>query len=886
MGRNLVYIVLFFLITASLWAQNHLKGAVVSLDNIPLGNASVVVKDENNKTQSFSFSDEQGKYHIEIKNIGSFTIEVNRMGFEKSNKVLLVKENQNQYEMDFHLVEATDILQEMIIEIDNPVQVHGDTIVYDAKAFSTGREQVVEDLLKNIPNVTVEKDGTIKYNNVQIEKVMVEGDDFFNRGYSLLTKNMPNKPLNKVEILKNYSNNKLLKGVEQSDKVAINLTIDDEYRNIWFGDITLGYGIVTENRYKVKGNLMNFGKKYKSFLTYGLNNVGADDVGRLDNMFYNNEEMESIGNYKNNNSLMNLNGNRVGLLKDERTRINNAEFVSLSTIIPLSEKFKIKVVGFLGGDENYAFNRQMSVTDVEGTYFENIETNNFKSHLKNTYVSLLGSYDISKTTMLQFGSVWNQGKTDDLNELTFNGIRTLERLETKNSFTDQKITYTHKWKDRNVILVKTRYFSNNIPQLYNIDDYLMGDLFLFDADAMRNNIKNKKTYLGVEADIKFKQKRGDLFEFQFGYDHQDHSVATNFQLFDGTESFSPNGFQANTNYILGDAYLKTGYSWIWEKVTLNSKIEAHQLFNIFQSIGGEKKQNPFYTNPQVNFSWDVTPTHTLTASYRLRFRNTSLTEVNDSYLLTSSRSFHKGLGEFKLTDDQMAYIGYGIRHYINRYNFSLSLQYSTQSNLITYRSLVEQNSSLTQNILIKGGESYGGNFSSSFYWRDIKSQFNFQFNYSQSTFFNEVNNSGLRKNKGIFQRYKFDWASKFKIPFNFFVGTEWTESKIVSPDFENSSLYGLSYVELFYQLNDKMDIKINTEQYYFGNLEKGKRSYFFSDAEIIYKMKDDKYAISIIAKNLFNTENFTTFFVNELGYSSNSYRLMPRYVLVTFKIRF
>ena len=63
-------------------------------------------------------------------------------------------------------------MEDLVIEIDNPIQLRGDTLVYDAKAFSTGREVVVEDLLKNIPGITVEKDGKIKFEDTEIEKVM------------------------------------------------------------------------------------------------------------------------------------------------------------------------------------------------------------------------------------------------------------------------------------------------------------------------------------------------------------------------------------------------------------------------------------------------------------------------------------------------------------------------------------------------------------------------------------------------------------------------------------------------------------------------------------------------------------------------------------------
>src|SRR5690606_22481427 len=331
---------------------------------------------------------------------------------------------------------------------------------------------------------------------------------------------------------------------------------------------------------------------------------------------------------------------------------------------------------------------------------------------KKGYVNLLATYDVSKTQMLQIGSVYNQGNTNNYNDLTFNGVNTLEKLQTKNTFFDQKLTYTHKWKDKNVVLLKGRFFTNKIPQFYNINDYLMGDLFAFDADAMNNHIKNDKTFAGLEADFKLKQKNDDLIEFQVGLEHSKQSMNTIFNLFDDGIAFRPEGFQTDSSFALTDLYAKSSYTWKW---------------------------NTFKVNPSLNFNWDVTPTHVFSGSYMINYRNTSFTDVNDTYLLTSSRSFLRGLGSFKLTDYQNANLGYSIRHYLNRYRFSFNLNYRKQSNVLTNRSFIEQSSSLSESVLIKGGDTYGASFASNFYFRKLKSNLKLEGSYSMSTFFNEIN---------------------------------------------------------------------------------------------------------------------------------------------------
>jgi hypothetical protein len=115
-----------------------------------------------------------------------------------------------------------------VITRTNPIRLKKDTIEYNAQTFSNGTEKNVEELLKKLPGITVQSDGKIKFGNREVERVMIENDDLFEKGYQTLTQNMPSKPLDKVQVLQNYSKNKLLKNVENTDRIALNLTLKDD----------------------------------------------------------------------------------------------------------------------------------------------------------------------------------------------------------------------------------------------------------------------------------------------------------------------------------------------------------------------------------------------------------------------------------------------------------------------------------------------------------------------------------------------------------------------------------------------------------------------------------------------------------------------------------
>lgn len=90
----------------------------------------------------------------------------------------------------------------------------------------------------------------------------------FGKGYKILTKNMPVNPIDKIELLQKYSNNKHLKGIENSNKVALNLTLKEDFKRRWFGNVQAGHNIGALGRYEARSNLINFGNKSKYLLLF------------------------------------------------------------------------------------------------------------------------------------------------------------------------------------------------------------------------------------------------------------------------------------------------------------------------------------------------------------------------------------------------------------------------------------------------------------------------------------------------------------------------------------------------------------------------------------------------------------------------------------------
>lgn len=225
-----------------------------------INSASLVLKDSLSKSIiAFTYSDKNGDYKLKTQNNRNFILEINSLGYSSETVPIKLAPNQSQLRVDVYMRSEAESLNEVVIQAEQPISVKKDTINFKTKYFVDGTEQTVEDLLKKIPGLNVDSEGTIKLGNQEIEKLMIDGDDLFERGYKILSKNMPAYPIEEVELLKNYSNNHLLKGVEESDKVALNLKLDEKSKRIWFGNLESSIG--NDSFYQLKGNLMNFGKK-------------------------------------------------------------------------------------------------------------------------------------------------------------------------------------------------------------------------------------------------------------------------------------------------------------------------------------------------------------------------------------------------------------------------------------------------------------------------------------------------------------------------------------------------------------------------------------------------------------------------------------------------
>lgn len=272
--RVSIFFFLLSLLPFSLLAQTVLRGTVSdSTNQEKLPRATLIVKSLSGKTLAFTLSDETGTYRLELEATDSAQVQVRFLGFEPKVRRILLDGTSKQ--LDFPLLPATTALQEVQIEGDLPSVIYKeDTTRYDVERFRDSTEVSLGDLLNQFPGVEVDESGEIKVDGKKVDKLLIEGREFFGDNQRLATENLSAKMVGEVEVYRNYQEIGMLRDFGESDQTAINIGIKKEYKGRPTGNLQAGYG--HQNRYTAGANLFQFMDKMQNALLLKANNTGEE----------------------------------------------------------------------------------------------------------------------------------------------------------------------------------------------------------------------------------------------------------------------------------------------------------------------------------------------------------------------------------------------------------------------------------------------------------------------------------------------------------------------------------------------------------------------------------------------------------------------------------
>ncbi|MEQ9305182.1 MAG: TonB-dependent receptor, partial [Marinoscillum sp.] len=277
MIRFLLFLISVLLISTHSFAQRvEIQGRVVDENGEGLVGTTVTLLNSSDSIMvAFGVTNADGNYSLAKAPKGKYILMSSFIGYEPHTQTVTIDENTPvPYLMDKITMSPKDqMLSEVVVGSERiPIMLKKDTIEYDAKAFKTAPNASVEDLLKKLPGVEVERDGTVKAQGENVQKVLVDGKEFFGNDPKMATKNLPADAVDKVQVFDKKSEFAEFAGIDDgNEQKTINLSLKEDKKDGTFGKITGAYG--TDNRFLGKANINRFNSKSQFSYIGNYNNI-------------------------------------------------------------------------------------------------------------------------------------------------------------------------------------------------------------------------------------------------------------------------------------------------------------------------------------------------------------------------------------------------------------------------------------------------------------------------------------------------------------------------------------------------------------------------------------------------------------------------------------
>ena len=208
---------------------------------VAFATASVTVKGESTVLK-YVLTDENGEAVIPKLRKDTYVVKAELMGYKTYQKEIVLEKNVDlgiiKMEEDAEVLDAAKIS-----DVGNPIVVKKDTIEYTASSFKTSENDMLEELLKKLPGVEVEADGTITANGETIKKITIDGKTFFLDDPQLASKNIPAKMIEKVKVVEKKSDQAQFTGIDDGEEeTVIDLSMRPGMMQGWFGNVMGGGG--------------------------------------------------------------------------------------------------------------------------------------------------------------------------------------------------------------------------------------------------------------------------------------------------------------------------------------------------------------------------------------------------------------------------------------------------------------------------------------------------------------------------------------------------------------------------------------------------------------------------------------------------------------------
>ncbi|HEX9152632.1 MAG TPA: outer membrane beta-barrel protein, partial [Flavobacterium sp.] len=739
MPKITVTIAILFFCSFSVFSQKiNLSGVLTdSSEKTPVNNSVVALLTPiDSVLYKFTRSDKEGNFILKNVKAGNYILMTAHSQYADYVDAITVKENEKNRET-IALISKIKLLKEVIIK-SGSVRIKGDTTSYRAGDFKVSANANVEELLKKLPGIQVDKNGTIKAMGETVAKVLVDGEEFFGDDPGMAVKNLRADAVKEVQVFDKKSDQAEFTGIDDGNtKKTINLKLKEDKKKGYFGKVDAANGPLTDVDSRYNSNLMfsdfKGKRKLSAFLLNG--NTGQDGLGWQDG--------EKFGGRDNDINMSmdddgNVNYEWTGGNNDEEPYVDtqNGFIKNTNAGLQYSNKWNDKQTLNLSPKYNKQIytnnNSRLTQTQVGETQLN--ENRSTVSNVNRSNFKLNATYDVKLDSVnsLKFTAKTNFYNTDS-DEFT-NGITTGDKGLLKNkqekTFTtnsDKKslsasILFKHKFaKARRTFSVNSSWNtlstdSNNF--LKSSNESYDGGVFSSRDDVNQNKI-GEKTNQNLALNLSYTEPIGKKFALQFAYQVTHNTGDSNYLTYDYSDVTGKYDLvvhslsnQFKQTITTNKPNIKLSYNAKKINYSFGSGFGFTSFDLLDQTLNNQYKRS--YTNffPTANLSYKYKSNSNLRFNYQGATQQPTIDQLQP--LRNNQDFFNQTLGnpDLKQSFTNSVSISQNSFSILTESQLYQGIYFRTTTNLISYNKDIDPESAKT----ISKPINTNGNFSGTFYF--------------------------------------------------------------------------------------------------------------------------------------------------------------------------
>jgi hypothetical protein len=871
---NLFYILAF--VCLSLNSQTTtLKGTVKDSLQNPLPYANVIAKPKDvSKNLQFAITDNVGYYKLILNKGDTITISISYLGYKPINFEFIANKNTNK---DFILQQSEEQLDEIVIEM--PVTVRGDTTIYKTSKFIDGSERKLKNVLKKLPGVEVSKEGAVTVQGKKVTKMLVDGKKFFGGNTKLAVDNIPANAVGNVEVIDNYNDVAFLKGLSDSDEMAMNIKLKEDKKRFVFGDVEAGKG--NDDFYKTSANLFYYSPKTNVNFIGNLNNIGEKTFTFRDYMSFSggvNAVFNGNFNFRG--------GDFAQFMQSNDVLASSQKFAALNITKSTSSKFDISGYGIFSNSKTT--NRIETLNEY--TTFTEERTNETNSD------NLLGigniTMEYNPNSQERFTARTQLKRTNNTNS---NLLSSLVNNNTNIIGTDKDLIASYfsqniEWHKRKN---EKHTFSSIINYVFSKDDKTA---FWQTQDPILQGLipaDNNQTLLRINQLKNTQEQNFDgVFKHFWELNNSNHIYTTlgnkflqedfftsDSQILDDSSinNFASGGFGNDLQFKLNDFFFGVHYKFRTGILTAKQGFYAHK-YNWQVNQITQNEVNKWVVLPDLLLKFEFNKSKKLQLNYGLKTSFSDASRFANNFYLNSYNSVFRG------NENLQNNLFHTARIYYNRFSLYrglllfASLNYNKQikgvRNTVDFNNI---NQFLTVRMFNDASENIRGNFHLEKTIKNIK--YKFDVGFDASNYIQELNNN-LQNNKSNNYDYEIGIETLFDNFPKIEIGIKQDFGRFITSENTTKFITTEPFINIDYNFLDGFVFNFDYQKSIYQNKTlQQKNIYEIANASLSYQKENSGWSYKITAQNLFNAQFRQSNSFNNFLISDRRTFILPRIIM-------